>query len=80
MRSTQITAERVHVESGDRRGDVGRDSEEGFGPIKTLLGALEPARADALREELRGFFEGLATADGAAWVRDYLLVLGSRRS
>ncbi len=61
-------------------GEIYDEMEEGFGPIKTLLGALEPSRADALRDDLRGFFAGFATTDGAAWVRDYLLVLGSRRS
>ena len=60
--------------------EMREEMEEGFGPIKTLLRTLEPSREAALRDDLRGFFEGFATPEGAAWVRDYLLVIGRRRS
>lgn len=60
--------------------EIVQEMEEGFGPIKTLLGALEPERAAALHEDLRAFFGGMTTAAGAAWTRPYLLVLGRRRA
>jgi SAM-dependent methyltransferase len=70
----------VSTRSTETAHELYAEMEEGFGPIQTLLGTLEPSRAAAFRDDLRGFFEGFATSDGAAWVRDYLLVLGRRRS
>ena len=53
---------------------------EGFGPIKTLLGALEPERAEAFEDELVTFFRGEETDGGISMARPYLLIHGRRRS
>jgi len=53
---------------------------EGFGPIKTLLGALEPERAESFREELTAFFRQEETESGLAMDRPYLLVHGVRKA
>jgi SAM-dependent methyltransferase len=53
---------------------------EGFGPIKTLLGALEPERAAAFEDELVTFFRGEETDAGISMARPYLLIDGRRRS
>jgi len=50
-----------------------------FGPIKTLLGALEPEGGRALRDELLTLFAESQTADGVTLDRPYLLVRGTRR-
>ena len=53
---------------------------EAFGPIKTLLGALPPERAEAFKAELLAFFEREATESGISMDRPYLLIAGTRRS
>jgi hypothetical protein len=53
---------------------------EAFGPIKTLLGALPPERAEDFKAELLAFFEGEATESGISMDRPYLLIAGTRRS
>ena len=53
---------------------------EAFGPIKTLLGALPPERAEAFKAELLEFFEREATESGISMDRPYLLIAGTRRS
>jgi len=51
---------------------------EGFGPIKTLLGALPPERAESFEGELLDLFRREQTEDGLSMSRPYLLVLGIR--
>jgi SAM-dependent methyltransferase len=53
---------------------------EGFGPIKSLLGALEPERAEAFEDELVTFFRDEETDGGISMARPYLLIRGRRRS
>lgn len=50
-----------------------------FGPLKTLLETLEPARRDELHEALVEFFEGYRTDEGIRQPRPYLIALGTRR-
>jgi 2-polyprenyl-6-hydroxyphenyl methylase/3-demethylubiquinone-9 3-methyltransferase len=53
---------------------------ESFGPIKTLLGALDPERAASFRTEILKVFAGMDTGDGrVVFDRPYLLALGTRR-
>jgi len=53
---------------------------ESFGPIKTLLGALDPERAAWFRTEILKVFAGMDTGDGrVVFDRPYLLALGARR-
>ncbi len=66
-----------HVESAE---ELWCDISEGFGPIKTLLGALEPERADAFEGELLAFFRSEETEGGISMARPYLLIRGRRRS
>jgi hypothetical protein len=53
---------------------------EGLGPIETLLGALEPDRAEAFERELLAYFRGEETESGISMARPYLLIRGRRRS
>jgi SAM-dependent methyltransferase len=50
-----------------------------FGPLKTLLGTLEPARQDELQEAFLAFFDESRTEDGIRQHRPYLLAHGIRR-
>ena len=50
-----------------------------FGPIKTLLEVLEPARAEAFEEELLEFFREEETEGGLLMSRPYVLVHGVRK-
>ena len=52
---------------------------EAFGPIKTLLGALPPDRAESFQTELLDFFRREETDAGMTMSRPYLLVLGVRK-
>jgi ubiquinone/menaquinone biosynthesis C-methylase UbiE len=53
---------------------------ENFGPTKTLYETLPPERAEELRTTWIDFFESRYARDGAvAHVREYLIVLGTRR-
>ena len=52
---------------------------EAFGPIKTLLGALPPERAESFKGELLDFFAREQTEEGLSMDRPYLLVLGVRK-
>jgi hypothetical protein len=53
---------------------------EAFGPIKTLLGALPPERAESFRRELIELFEREKTAAGVSMARPYILIFGIRKS
>jgi len=66
-----------HVESAE---ELWSEISEGFGPIKTLLGALEPERADAFEDELLALFRGEETESGISMARPYLLIHGRRQS
>lgn len=50
-----------------------------FGPIKTLLEVLEPARAESLEEELLELFREEETEGGLLMSRPYVLIHGVRR-
>jgi SAM-dependent methyltransferase len=50
-----------------------------FGPLKTLVGTLEPARREELHDAFVEFFEGYRTDDGIRQPRPYLFALGTRR-
>jgi SAM-dependent methyltransferase len=50
-----------------------------FGPLKTLLGTLEPARGDELHEAFVAFFDQYRTEDGIRQPRPYLIAHGTRR-
>ena len=52
---------------------------ESFGPIKTLLGALPPERAEAFRVEMLDYLEEELTEDGIGLDRLYILVVGTRK-
>ena len=52
---------------------------ESFGPIKTLLGALPPERAEAFRDEMLAFLEEEQTPDGVTMDRFYNLIVGTRK-
>jgi len=75
----KITAHNTpwHVESAD---ELWAEMSESFGPIKTLLRALEPERADALEDELLAFFRRAETESGLAIDRPYLLVHRVRKA
>jgi SAM-dependent methyltransferase len=64
------------VETAD---EMWREMSEAFGPIKTLLGALPPERAEAFKTEMLAFFEGEATETGVSMDRPYLLIRGARK-
>jgi SAM-dependent methyltransferase len=66
-----------HVESAE---ELWSEISEGFGPIKTLLGTLEPRRADAFEDELLALFRSEETGSGISMERPYLLIRGRRRS
>jgi hypothetical protein len=66
-----------HVESAE---ELWSEISKGFGPIKTLLGALEPERADAFEDELLALFRSEETETGISMARPYLLIRGRRRS
>jgi ubiquinone/menaquinone biosynthesis C-methylase UbiE len=51
---------------------------EAFGPIKTLLGALPPDRAESFKSEMLDFFAGELSETGISFDRPYLLVYGVR--
>lgn len=53
---------------------------EGFGPIKTLIGALLPERAAAFKDDLLGFFRREERAPGLQMSRPYLLIYGVRKA
>jgi len=64
------------AETGD---ELWQEMSESFGPIKTLLGALPPERAEGLEREMRAFFAG-EQADGEVVLdRPFLLVHGRRK-
>jgi SAM-dependent methyltransferase len=50
-----------------------------FGPLKTLLGTLDPERRGELHEAFIAFFEESRTADGIRQPRPYLIAHGTRR-
>jgi ubiquinone/menaquinone biosynthesis C-methylase UbiE len=52
---------------------------EAFGPIKTLIGALPPDRAESFKRELLEFFASEQTEQGLEMSRPYLLILGIRK-
>ena len=52
---------------------------ESFGPIKTLLGALPPERAEAFGVEMFDYLEEELTEDGIGLDRLYILVVGTRK-
>ena len=52
---------------------------ETFGPIKTLLGALPPERAEAFKTELVDVCRREQTDAGLTMSRPYPLVLGVRK-
>ena len=64
------------AESAD---EMWAEMSEGFGPIKTLLGALPPERAEAFKTDLVDFFRREETDAGMTMSRPYLLVLGVRK-
>ena len=64
------------AESAD---EMWAEMSEAFGPIKTLLGALPPERAEAFKTELVDFFRREETDAGMTMSRPYLLVLGVRK-
>ena len=64
----------------DTAQEMWTEMSEAFGPIKTLLGALPPERAEAFKEELLEFFEGELTERGLTMERPYLLIAGTRKS
>ena len=66
--------------SVDTAEEMWTEMSEAFGPIKTLLGALPPERADAFKAELLEFFEGEMTEGGLSMDRPYLLIAGTRNS
>jgi SAM-dependent methyltransferase len=51
----------------------------GFGPLKTLLGTLEPKRCDDLHDAFVAFFDEYRTEDGIRQPRPYLIAHGTRR-
>ena len=59
------------AETGD---EMWQEMSESFGPIKTLLGALPPERAEASRRELRDFFAGEQVDGEVVLDRPFLLV------
>jgi SAM-dependent methyltransferase len=64
------------AETGD---ELWQEMSESFGPIKTLLGALPPERAESFEREMRAFFAG-EQADGEVVLdRPFLLVYGRRK-
>ncbi len=63
-------------ESGEAMWD---EFSRAFGPIVTLLGALEPDRAAGLKDDLIALFEDNRDGDGVVLDRPYLLVTGTRR-
>jgi SAM-dependent methyltransferase len=64
------------AETGD---ELWQEMSESFGPIKTLLGALPPERAEGFEREMRAFFAG-EQADGEVVLdRPFLLVHGRRK-
>jgi len=64
----------------DTAEEMWTEMSEAFGPIKTLLGALPPERAEAFKAELLEFFEGETTESGLSMDRPYLLIAGTRNS
>jgi SAM-dependent methyltransferase len=52
---------------------------ESFGPIKTLLGALPPDRAESFKQELLAYLEEERTEDGLDVERLYRLIVGTRK-
>jgi SAM-dependent methyltransferase len=50
-----------------------------FGPLKTLLGTLEPERQEELHDAFVAFFEEYRTEDGIRQPRPYLIAHGTRR-
>jgi SAM-dependent methyltransferase len=50
-----------------------------FGPLKTLLGTLDPERRDELHDAFVAFFEEYRTEDGIRQPRPYLIAHGTRR-
>jgi SAM-dependent methyltransferase len=66
--------------SVDTAEEMWTEMSEAFGPIKTLLGALPPERAEAFKAELLEFFEGEMTESGLSMDRPYLLIAGTRSS
>lgn len=50
-----------------------------FGPIKTLLGALEEERAQEFRDEMVGLLARMRQGERVVMDRPYLLVVGTRR-
>ena len=66
--------------SVDTAEEMWTEMSEAFGPIKTLLGALPPERAEAFKAELLEFFEGEMTESGLSMDRPYLLIAGTRNS
>ena len=75
----EITAHNTpwRVESAD---EFWVEMSEGFGPIKTLLGSLDPDRREAFRSDMFAFLEKERTPEGLAMDRPYILVTGTRRS
>jgi SAM-dependent methyltransferase len=51
----------------------------GFGPLKTLLGTLEPERREELHDAFVAFFDEYRTEDGIRQPRPYLIAHGKRR-
>jgi SAM-dependent methyltransferase len=50
-----------------------------FGPLKTLLGTLEPERRNELHDAFVAFFDEYRTEDGIRQPRPYLIAHGTRR-
>ena len=59
--------------------DLWNEMAEAFGPIVTLLRALDEERAAAFREEMIELFSRLETENGVVLSRPFLLVLGTKR-
>ena len=51
----------------------------GFGPIKTLVGAIGPDRADRFRGEMIALLGSMSSNGATKLDRPYLLVTGVRR-
>jgi len=52
---------------------------EGYGPLRTLTGKLEPEALAALERDFTAFHDGFATDLGVCVPRDYLITVGTRR-
>jgi ubiquinone/menaquinone biosynthesis C-methylase UbiE len=60
-------------------GEAARETlSRGFGPMRSLLAGLDPARRGALRHDLTAFHESFQTEDGICVPREYWLTIGVR--